>query len=281
MVYPANQFQNQTYINNQFPAQGADHWEIDVDCVEHCGKAPEHVIVWVKPLAKVKIDALMEKFPNIEWLAYLLSDDPEKEPHIVSDIFIPDQEVTATSVDNIQCETFNDLPTIGVIHSHHGMGTGFSGTDHAWINQNHNISLVIAKTGVDGQVRWKTPCDSMKIVPAKVKPYISCEWDKEEFIKEEVKKIASKKYGYQARKKVKGNNLNANQKTFVQGQSIKEIVEEGTEGTEETATNTASENENPDEWNSGLTQSNSDDAPAGEEQSLLEALEESFPDEVA
>ena len=36
-------------------------------------------------------------------------------------------------------------------------------------NQNHNLSLVIAKNGVAGQYRWKTPCGGLKIVDAKVK----------------------------------------------------------------------------------------------------------------
>jgi len=274
--WPAGQgyhFNNQTYINNVYSQPKEECWETEVDEVKDCSKAPGHVKVWVKPLAKVKIDALMEKFPNIEWFAYLLSDDAEKEPHVVSDIFIPKQEVTATSVDNIECEEFNNLPVIGAIHSHHGMGTGFSGTDHAFVNQNHNISLVIAKNGVAGQVRWKAPCGAMKIVDAKVKPFITCEWDKEAFIKEEVEKIASKKYN---------TGANVRSTTTPTGRKNTNIpvnvpVKSGNGNTIENASA-----DDDDEWNSGLTETASDDAPevistGTEDMSLMEALDEAFP----
>jgi hypothetical protein len=136
---------------------------------------------------------LMKKYPNIEWLAYLLGD--KNEPYIVKDLFIPQQSVTATSVTNIVCPEFNNLPVIGVIHSHHGMGNGFSGTDHEWINQNHDISLCIAKSGIAGQVRVKTPCGALKIVSAKViVRFPKINYDFEGWMKESTEKIGTIKY---------------------------------------------------------------------------------------
>jgi len=184
-------------INEKFntvaPA-GEEYWETEIDCVEACSKAPADVVIWMKPLVKVKIDALMEKYPNIEWLAYLVGNNENENKNIVEDIYIPKQQVTATKVDNIEATDFNKLPIIGVLHSHHGMGNGFSGTDHEYVNGNHDISLVISKDGVAGQVRWKTPCGAFKIVAAKVRPLMEVDFNKEEFLKTETEKIETKTY---------------------------------------------------------------------------------------
>jgi hypothetical protein len=170
----------------------ADSWEVEIPTVEACSKAPSEVLCQIEVLAKVKIDALMDKFPNIEWLAYLIGD--RANPLVVQDLYIPQQDVTSTSVDNIQCPEFNTLSIIGVIHSHHGMGTGFSGTDHAWINQNHNLSIVVAKKEIAGQFRWATPCGSMKIIPVKCRVKYDLEFDKEVFLQENTPRIKSKAY---------------------------------------------------------------------------------------
>lgn len=186
--------------------QTGDTWEVKIDTVGDCSKAPEDITVKIDLEAKLKIDSLMEKYPNIEWLAYLIGqaevpedksidqDFAKADPLHIVNIHIPEQQITATSVDNIECEEFNNLNIVGVIHSHHGMGTGFSGTDHAFINGNHNLSLVIAKNGVAGQYRWHTPCGSLKIVEeVKVKViYPDFGFDKDSWLEEETKKI--KKY---------------------------------------------------------------------------------------
>jgi hypothetical protein len=145
-----------------------DDWEVELDIVKECSKVSDNgtSIVWIEPLAKVKIDALMEEYRSQEWLAYLLGD---KEEIVVKDIFIPEQTATAARVDDIECSEFNNLSVIGVIHSHHGMGTGFSHTDNTYVNQNHDISLVVAHSGIAGQIRSKVPCGAMMITDAKVK----------------------------------------------------------------------------------------------------------------
>ena len=183
-------------INEKFNTvvhPGEEYWETEIDCVEACSKAPTEVVIWMKPLVKVKIDALMEKYPNIEWFSYLIGNN-ENNKIIVEDIYIPKQQVSATRVDNIEATDFNKLPVIGALHSHHGMGNGFSGTDHDYVNGNHDISLVISKDGVAGQVRWKTPCGALKIVGAKVRPLMEVNFNKEEFLKTETKKIEEKTY---------------------------------------------------------------------------------------
>jgi hypothetical protein len=151
-------------------------WEVKLDTVSDCGKAPESIEVSIAPLVKVKIERLMERFENIEWLAYLVGENTN-----ITDIYIPKQKVSAGSVDDIDSSVCNRLPIIGVIHSHHGMGNGFSGTDNNWINQNNDISLCISKEGINGQMRWKTPCGSLKIVKAVVRLKIDVDYDKEKF----------------------------------------------------------------------------------------------------
>lgn len=168
---------------------GPDYWESDIECLSECGKAPKDMVVWIHPVAKEKIEILMEEYKSIEWLAYLLGEFGEKIE--ITDIFIPNQEITATSVDNIVCEEYNDLNSIGVIHSHHGMGNSFSGTDDTYINQNHDISLCISNSGIKGHVRWETPCGGYKIVECIVKVKTESLVNKDEFvtnIKEKIKK---------------------------------------------------------------------------------------------
>ncbi len=257
--------------------QPEDHWDSDLETVNACSKSPDNITVWVKPLAKVKIDTLMEKYPNIEWFAYLLGDGEDKLT--VEDIHVPIQKITSTSVDDIECAEFNDLPIIGAIHSHHGMGTGFSGTDHAFVNQNHDISLVKTKTAIAGQVRWSTPCGCLKIVDAVVKPKIEVDFDKKSFLETAIGNITEKRYaqsqtgtsgfpantgpGRNGPEVISGragcwvngvwrpNKLTEAQKSYTNGKSIKETVKENAiiiTGTEI-------------------------------EQSLMEALDESFPEE--
>lgn len=176
-----------TYVHE---SQEDDCWEVEVDTVEQCSKAPNEVKVYLTPLVKAKINALMDKFQNIEWFSYLIGEKTD-DNFLVEDLLIPKQTVTSSSVTNVQCPDFNHHKIIGAMHSHHHMGTGFSHTDDTWVNQNHDISLVVATNGIAGQVRWKTPCGGLMIVPAKVLPYINIDFDKESFYKTELGKISA------------------------------------------------------------------------------------------
>jgi proteasome lid subunit RPN8/RPN11 len=130
----------------------------------------------------------------MEWLAYLLGD---KESMIVKDIFVPEQSASSALVDDVECAEFNNLSVIGVMHSHHGMGTGFSGTDHKYVNQNHDISLVVAHSGIAGQVRSKVPCGALMITEAKVKLRFSVDgFEADKFISKVKPNIKKKVYSY-------------------------------------------------------------------------------------
>ena len=156
-----------------------ESWEVDIETIESCSKAPSEIIVLIDPIVKGKIDHLMKKFSGTEWLAYLIGDGENK--HKVIDIFIPNQTVNSVNVKNVHCNEYNKLNVIGVIHSHHNMGNSFSHTDDEWINQNHNISLCISRSGINGHVRHKLPCGAYKIVDAKVIININSSFDTKEF----------------------------------------------------------------------------------------------------
>jgi len=242
-------------------------WEVEIDVIDQCSKAPAEIIALIEVQAKVKIDALMDKFPNIEWLAYLLGD--KAQPTIIKDIHVPKQDVTTTSVDNIQCPEFNELPVIGVIHSHHGMGTGFSGTDHKFLNQNHNLSIVIAKNGIAGQMRWTTPCGGLKIIPVKCRVKYDIVFDKDLFVKDTDPKINQKGYASYSGLPYpgafgnvvydsgapQGRALNHEQQTYVAGVSVKGVIKKKKKGVFEKTAADGFENE----------------------QSLVNALDEAFP----
>lgn len=119
--------------------------------------------IYLEQLTDEKIKKLQSYYPTLEWLAYLVGEvDHEKQEVVVTDLIIPDsQHVTSVNVHDVEY-SWNDGKIIcGVIHSHHGMGAFFSGTDDAYINQNHDVSIVVSTSPhslIQGQVRVKAPC---------------------------------------------------------------------------------------------------------------------------
>lgn len=119
--------------------------------------------VYFDKLADEKIKKLQDYFPSLEWLAYLVGKvDHEASTIVVEDLVIPDkQQVTGVNVNTVEYSWNEGKAIIGVIHSHHSMGAFFSGTDDAYINQNHDVSIVVSTSPqrpVLGQVRLKAPC---------------------------------------------------------------------------------------------------------------------------
>ena len=141
-------------------------WDSGIEIIKGCGhmKQPKYHVKF-EPLADEKIKKLQKYFPSLEWLAYLVGKvDHKSQQVLVEDLVIPDsQQVTSGNVYDVEYGWNEGKAIIGVIHSHHGMGAFFSGTDDAYINQNHDVSIVVStsKTApIKGQVRIKTPCDS-------------------------------------------------------------------------------------------------------------------------
>ena len=119
-----------------------------------------------------KITALMAHF-NVEWLGYLIGTWQDGDTVLVKDLVIPEQQTTGSSVHEVDERAARG--SIGVIHSHVAMGAFFSGTDDTWINNNHNVSIVVSKkNGVDkldfkSQVRKQVACGAMMLMDLPVR----------------------------------------------------------------------------------------------------------------
>jgi hypothetical protein len=148
-------------------AQGC--WDAGIEILSSCGHMTiPKFHIFIEPLADQKIKKLQSYYSSLEWLMYLVGNvDHEAKTVTVTDLVLPDsQQVTGVNVHNVEY-TWPVLPDgnkiCGVIHSHHNMGAFFSGTDDAYINQNHDVSIVVAtnpNSPIKGQVRTKTPCDA-------------------------------------------------------------------------------------------------------------------------
>jgi len=156
-----------------------DFWEVKIDCIESCGKIDKTVDVFMNKNSRGKAMLFMKWAKAREWLAYLIGEKKD-DVYYISDLYLPDQRTSATLVDKVVADKYNKMKVVGVIHSHHDMGAGdenhpsFSGHDRAFINGNHNLSLLAGnKVGggfkIVGIARSQTPCGSMVTVKAAVK----------------------------------------------------------------------------------------------------------------
>ncbi len=171
-----------------------DFWEVKIDCVKSCGRVEDSIDVFINKTAREKAMRYMKWAKAREWLAYLIGELKEDGYH-VHDLFLPDQRTSAALVDKVVAECYNQLKVIGVTHSHHEMGAGdednpsFSGHDAAFINSNHNLSLLAGRNGngfkVVGIARAKTPCDHFMQIKANVKVMPEQLSDKEQTMKDE------------------------------------------------------------------------------------------------
>ena len=178
-------------------AAGAGCWDSGIEFINTCDHMEvPNFLVKFSLKAHMKIQQLMKHYPHLEWLGYLVGKmDYENGEVIVDDIKIPDQSVSAASVYNVEYEWADGLPIIGVIHSHNTMGAFFSGTDDSYINQNHDVSVVVStssRSPILGQVRVKTPCDRYILsegTKVKFKVDYPVEYDATEFRTEFEKRI--------------------------------------------------------------------------------------------
>lgn len=145
-------------------AQGC--WDSGIKIIQNCGHMtiPEYLIRFSQ-LAHEKIECLKRSYPSLEWLAYLEGKvDHETREVVVEDLIIPDsQVVTGGHVGEVEYGWNEGKQICGVIHSHNTMGAFFSGTDDAYINQNHDVSVCVSTARgreICAQVRVKTPCGS-------------------------------------------------------------------------------------------------------------------------
>jgi hypothetical protein len=154
-----------------------DYWSTEKTEVSQCSRVDKHIIVKMSLLVKLKIEMLMAKYTNREWLAYLIGD---KETNYIKDLYFPKQIATSASVRPLEFIQNKDL--IGVIHSHHNMGHSFSGTDDEFINKNHDLSIVISNSGYSGQAKGTTPCGYNITLPIKIETDYGVDLDRDDFL---------------------------------------------------------------------------------------------------
>lgn len=169
-------------------------WDVteELDCVTACSKAPDKAVVYMSSVARKKALLFMKWAGSQEWLAYLVGRWKSENEVEVMDLLLPNQNANSALVSKVLTDEYNKVSVVGVMHSHHEMGgakgdkAGFSQHDENFINSNHNVSLLIAKDGIAGHVRVKTPCGAFLRVTAKIKNMDEVELD-EKKLKEEFK----------------------------------------------------------------------------------------------
>lgn len=110
---------------------------------------------------QIKTIQKMDKEFKLEFSIYFNIEESEDGSFRITDMWVPEQEVTSVSVDYL-----DPKDACGVIHKHPSGANFFSETDEEFINANHDFSLLL----VDGNIkiavaRKKMPCGSMLEVP--------------------------------------------------------------------------------------------------------------------
>lgn len=118
-----------------------------------CCGAVEAPSVHLTRLAYEQIEALMDAYLNQEWLAYLVGERTERG-YRVEGLVVPGQLASATDVEVTDTEP-PPPGTIGVIHSHHTMGSFFSSTDDDHVNSNHRLSIVVSRLREGGALSFQ------------------------------------------------------------------------------------------------------------------------------
>ena len=172
----------------------SSEWVDDMVCEECPYKAKVKVVIPYPLIAR--ISSLVSRF-HTEWLGYLdyeQIEDNSKLTFRATEITIPDQEVTYSSVN------VND-PAIGigkgVIHCHPWKGySSHSNTDEDYVDRNHPFSIVVNKD-LDFSVKAvvDVPCGSRILVDGEVEIEYP-DVDTKSFLEEAKSKIKEKKYVY-------------------------------------------------------------------------------------
>lgn len=134
-------------------------WSTEAKMVSKCEiyeSTPTNVAI--SPAVYIKISKLMAKYPNHEWLAYLVGKKHSDNNFLVTDLLIPKQEQSTATVDLDPAEQIDLSQVIGTIHSHHSMGAFFSGTDEKFIVPNHPVAIITSNHGWTCKVRTPLPC---------------------------------------------------------------------------------------------------------------------------
>ncbi len=123
--------------------------------------------VAVSPAVQRKVRRLNERFPHLEWMAYLFVDDSDDTKY-VADLVIPKQIISKYAVEPL------DFPMVdgirGSAHSHHhlSLGASFSPQDDRYLRGNHDVSIVVSGEQWKVSTRETAPCGNYNYVDAEV-----------------------------------------------------------------------------------------------------------------
>ena len=165
-------------------------WHIGkrVDKCEMVEELPKFMVFLDLPV-HLRTQALTERMGNKEWLAYLHG-EKGKGYYFIRSLEVPEQEVTATSV-----EVLKPKDALGTIHSHHNMGVFHSGTDDKFVGGNHALTIVCDNDNkYKAKIKMVLPCKASVLIDADV--VIETPEDKavDEFVENAIKNIKEKHY---------------------------------------------------------------------------------------
>lgn len=140
-------------------------WSVGTKRVEKCELAPKNFLVSIPYVVDRKIHAVSKKMDKLEWLGYLVGDEVQ-DVYFVHDVIVPEQVVTAGSVE-VTAPLAGRPDVLGTIHLHPFSGGGmfFSNTDEHYIGGNNRINIVTNPEGkYKGMVKVTLPCGSISLV---------------------------------------------------------------------------------------------------------------------
>lgn len=178
------------------PTVGNGILDSGIELIEKCSLAKniDEPDVTMDFLIYQKAMALTSEMGDTEWLGYLKGFPTEDGYHIDS-MVIPKQTVDSVSVEVDEGLTDNDI--IGTIHSHHGMGAFFSGTDHDYIGSNNPVMLVITSKGdAKCAVRHTLACGNFILIDAEFEVLHTDNPEIKEFITDALTKVTKKVFTY-------------------------------------------------------------------------------------
>ncbi len=172
-------------------------WSTERPSVKVCERLdqtkPELFLPWI---IGQKIVAMSKEMGNTEWLGYLIGVEESPNNFKVTNIVVPEQEVSGSSVDVIKPVAGDNI--LGTVHSHHNMGTFFSNTDKSFIGVNHKLMVVYSNNnGYKGAFRATTLCGATMLVDMSVTIIYPNPPRVVWFVEEAKKQIKNKTYVYQ------------------------------------------------------------------------------------
>ena len=121
--------------------------------------------LFIEPVPRQKIELLMRKYTNREWLGYIVGVE-RTGTYFMEDLIIPPHKLSSGAM--AEAEPFN-IPEkcIGFIHSHHSMGAFHSSVDDDYVDRNYPISVTVSmnsnKLDFSLVSFTKTPCGNKTV----------------------------------------------------------------------------------------------------------------------